>query len=334
MDNVVNELLRSTEPSIRFKVRIQLLSEDPHSSKMLRLQKEIGSSARVRSLLSERGRDGTIRRHPYSKWDGAHWVLTALADLGYPPGDKSLLPLSNQIYGWLLSKEHVEYTKARPYRHRPATAPVEAIEQRPRIHASMEGNAVWSMLTLGISDGRTEMLVDRLLRTQWPDGGWNCDGDPEAINSSFMESLIPLRAFALHAKVTGSRPSRQAAERAAEVFLKRRLYRRVRGGSIIRGEFTKLHYPCYWHYDVLFGLKVMAESGHIKDARCEEALDLLESKRLPNGGFPAEAKFYRVTRSRGGRSLVGWGSVSQKLMNEFVTVDALWVLREAGRLAL
>ena len=83
--------------------------------------------------------------------------------------------------------------------------------------------------------------------------------------------------------------------------------------------------------DVLHGLKIIAEAGFIKDARCEDALDLLETKQLKNGGFPAESKYYRVSKNRGGRSLVDWGPVSPKTMNEFVTIDALSVLKEAGR---
>ena len=66
---------------------------------------------------------------------------------------------------------------------------------------------------------------------------------------------------------------------------------------------VRLHYPCYWHYDLLAGLKVMAEAGFIGDPRCREALDLLESKRLPGGGFPAEAR-YDHSRSSGSRSRV------------------------------
>jgi hypothetical protein len=82
----------------------------------------------------------------------------------------------------------------------------------------------------------------------------------------------------------------------------------------------------------LFSLKVLAEAGFIGDSRCQPALDLLESKCLPDGGFPAEAKYYRLTdRPISGRSRVDWGGVSDRRMNEFVTVDALYVLKAAGR---
>ena len=42
--------------------------------------------------MSERDQAGRIPVHPYSaKWYGAHWVLVALAELGYPTGDLSLV---------------------------------------------------------------------------------------------------------------------------------------------------------------------------------------------------------------------------------------------------
>jgi hypothetical protein len=76
----------------------------------------------------------------------------------------------------------------------------------------------------------------------------------------------------------------------------------------------------------------MVEAGFIGDERCQDALDLLESKRLPDGGFPTEKKYYRVTEKRtNGRCLIDWGGTSQRRMNEWVTVDALSVLKAAGR---
>lgn len=198
--------------------------------------------------------------------------------------------------------------------------------------ASQEALAIYSLLTLGLADERVDELASRLLRWQWPDGGWNCDKHPEAIHSSFMETLIPLRGLSLYARTTGSAPVQAAVERAAEVFLKRRLFRRVADGTVIRHAFVELHYPCYWHYDILFGLKVMAEAGFIHDPRCADVLDLLQSKRLPDGGFPAEGRYYRTTGALStGRSLVDWGGVNKRTINEWVTVDAQRVLHAAER---
>lgn len=318
MDMIVRTLLDSHEPSVRFKVMVNVLGHDPDAAECRQLRQEIKTSPRVRALLSGREPAGDMPPGPYRKWTGAHWVLADLADIGYPPRDETLIPLREEIYTWLLGERHQKK--------------IQTINGRVRRCASQEGNALYYLLALGLADERTDELAERLVRWQWPDGGWNCDRNPAARNSSFMESLIPLRGLALHGRVTGSRQSLATAERAAEIFLKRRLFRRQADGSVIDEDFTRLHYPCYWHYDILFALKVMAEAGFIHDERCREALDLLEAKRLPDGGFPAEKKFYRVTQKRvSGRSLVNWGGTSKRRMNEFVTADALYVLRAAGR---
>ena len=147
-----------------------------------------------------------------------------------------------------------------------------------------------------------------------------------------MESLIPLRGLSLHARLTCATSSRRAVERAAGIFLARRLHRKRSDGRLMKGEFAKLHYPSYWKYDILFGLKVMAEAGFISDPRCDEALELLEAKRLPDGGFPAERKLFKAAAERRhGISLVDWGGIGRSRSNPFVTADALSVLEASGR---
>lgn len=319
MTGLIDRLIDADEPSVRFKILANVLGKELESAQIKKLQREIKVSPRVRLLLSERDENGEIPYHPYAKWYGAHWVLADLADIGYPSGDESLLPLREQVYKWLLSRRHEKSIKT--------------IEGRVRRCASQEANAVYYLHTLGLADARTDELAGRLMKWQWPDGGWNCDKNPEASNSSFMESLIPLRAISLHAKRSGSKKAEDTARRTAEIFLKRNMYKRQRDGSVISDSFIALHYPCYWHYDILFGLKVMAEAGFINDKRCNDALELLESKRLPDGSFPAEKKYYRVAEKRtSGRSLVDWGGTSKKRMNEFITADALYVLKRSGRL--
>ncbi|MHB1001702.1 MAG: hypothetical protein ACYC27_20885 [Armatimonadota bacterium] len=208
------------------------------------------------------------------------------------------------------------------------------IDGRARRCASQEGNTLYSLLSLGLAIKKADQLAENLMRWQWPDGGWNCDRKPEAANSSFWETLIPMRGLSLYARLTGNQDARKAVERASEVFLKRHLYRRERDGGIMNNEFVILHYPCYWHYDILTGLKVMAEAGFISDLRCHDALDLLESKRLPDGGWAAEARYYRGSKNlSSSRDLVSWGPTGKKHMNEWVTADALYMLNAAGRLS-
>lgn len=92
------------------------------------------------------------------------------------------------------------------------------------------------------------------------------------------------------------------------------------------------HYPLYGHYDILFGLRVMAETGHLGDPRCDPALDLLEQKRLPDGSWPAESRYYSVSENlKLNADYVDWDGTSKKKMNPWVTADALSVLVSAGR---
>lgn len=312
---VIDKLRQSDEPSVRYKV-LRALGQAADSPTLRQVQEEIRTSPRTQKLLSERDEKGEIPWHPYTKWCGAHWVLADLADNGYPAGDETLVPLRGQVYGWLFGPDHQKS--------------IRLINGRIRRCASQEGNALFATLKLGLADERTDELASRLVQWQWPDGGWNCDKHPHASHSSFMESLIPLRGLALHARLTGNPHSREAAQRATEIFLKRHLYQRQQDGSVMREEFIRLHYPCYWHYDILFALKVLAEAGFMGDSRCRQALELLANKQLADGGFPAEKSYYQATdRPVSNRSLVNWGGVSQRKLNEFVTADALIVLSEA-----
>lgn len=332
---VIAGLVSSDEPSIRWKLRAHVLGEDRDSVPMRALQAEIRESPRVRRLLERHVGPGAVKAPQiYAKWQGAHWVLHALADLGYPSGDPALEPLRDRVVdAWLqpmFFRDIEVATKADAYKQQG----VPVIDGRHRRCGSQQGNALLAVVRLGLMDDRAQRLAERLLHWQWPDGGWNCDKEPTADTSSFMETLPPMRALAAYAAASADADAGLAAERATEVFLERRLFKRRSDGRVIRAEFTKLHYPLYWHYDILGGLKALAELGRIGDPRCADALDLLGSKRLPDGGWPAEARYYtQASTVTLGNDDVGWGGTSTRKMNPWVTVDALAVLRASGRLA-
>jgi hypothetical protein len=218
----------------------------------------------------------------------------------------------------------------------PSTAVLADQPERPRRCASMEGNTIWAQLVLGIVDEqRVPLLVERLLAMQWPDGGWNCDKRPSARTSSVQETLLPLRGLAAWSRARADERAGRAAKRAAELLLARRLLWRRRDGAVIApdwgGPVDKIHYPIRF-YDLLGALVVMAEMGLVRDRRCADALDLLERKRLADGMFPVEwtnVKTVNQIESRG--TFADWSPLSKRKGHPLVTVDALWVLRVAGR---
>ena len=314
---LVERLKNSEDPSVRYIFLRDCCDCDP--AELESLKSQIMQSPRVRKMLDVRKPDGGLPWHAYAKWRGAFWTFLLLADLGYPEGDAGLAPLKEQILDWLLDDARLQR--------------VPRINGRWRRCALQESGAVYSILKLGLADPRLERLVELLLQWQWPDGGWNCDKKPAASHSSFFESLIPLRGMNAYALATGDPRAQAAVERVSEMFLSRRLFKRLTNGETILQAFGQFAYPPYWHYDILTALTAMHEIGRLDDPRCSDALDFLESRRLPDGGFAADVKYYRVTqRETSGVSPVDWGPVSKTKMNEYVTVRALGVLNHAGRI--
>ena len=333
---VLDRLLESDEPSIRWKARVNVRGEARDSAEIQDIEADIATSPRCRALTQNLDRAGAIGVQVYAKWQGAQWVLMTLADIGYPSGVDRLRDAANEVVStWLEQRYYNEFeakTKGDVYAKSHQGIPV--MEGRYRTCASQQGNALYSVLKLGLEDERVHSLVERLLFWQWPDGGWNCDKAPGADTSTFIHTLWVMRGLALYAERTGDRSARTAVERVAEVFLSRRLYKRASTGGVMRETFTKLHYPLYWHYDVLGALKVFAEVGMTSDPRLVDAIDLLQSKQLHDGGWPSEERYYKKVSDdiALGNDYVGWGGVSSKQMNEWVTVDALFVLARFGRI--
>ena len=312
--NYHNSLITNSDPALKFFALRKLSTEDGSNEALTAAASELTTSPIVNALTQVHA-----DIHPYHKWCGAHWSLVSLAELGFPFAHPSLPILKEQVYTWLLSAKHLSH--------------IHSIDGRTRRCASQEGNAIFSSVRLNMVDERTEMLVGKLLAWQWPDGGWNCDRKPAAQHSSFWESCVPLRALTWYNKLHPSQAVSDAIQRAAEIFLKRHLFRRQADGSVMQLEFTQLHYPVFWYYDILTGLERVGEAGLLGDPRCAEALDLLETKQLPDGGFPAEGRFYRLTKPEiSGFSKYDWGGVSKRKANPWVSVHALSVLKQAGRL--
>jgi hypothetical protein len=241
-----------------------------------------------------------------------------LVELAIPEQHPRALAAADHVLSWLWSSEHL--------------GRIETIAGLVRQHASQEGNALAVCCRLGLArDRRVQALVESLLRAQWPDGGWNCDPNPRARHSSFHESLHPLWGLAEYARVTGDAEAIAAADRASELFLGHRLFRSHTTGAIADEEWLKLHYPAYWHYDVLQALLFLSRRGRATDPRATEALDLIEAKRGPGGTWaPQGRRYWRLPgASGGGVEVVNWGRWGP---NEMLTLNALRVLRAAGRL--
>ncbi len=199
--------------------------------------------------------------------------------------------------------------------------------------ASQQGNALWSVLRLGIADDHTDVLAKRLLHWQWPDGGWNCDRRPAANHSSFNESLAPMSGLHEFAVATGDEAAAEAATRTAELLLEHRVFRSHRTGEPIHPTVMELNWPAYWHYDFLQALLILTRMGLARDPRTDDAVAVLKERRLPNGRWRAARHWWSWPARKGGRAaeVVDW--TKGEAADRMATLNALRVLtaREESR---
>lgn len=317
-DPAVRWLLASKDPSIRYLTLTEVLDEPPDAPEARAARDRIPEGPRVRALLAGQRDDGGFGVHPYKKWTGAHWRLVSLVELAIPAEDARARAAADHVLRWLDGDAH---------RRR-----VSRIGGLIRAHASQEGNALAACSRLGlVDDPRVKGLAASLREWQWPDGGWNCDTGRHARHSSFYESLPALWGLVEYHRATGDRPTRDVVARGAEFFLRHRLFRSERTGDVIDETWIKLHYPLYWHYDVLQALRILALAGKGNDPRAEEALDVIEARRRPDGRWRSQGTYWRPPGSKGSNvEAVDWGRGGP---NEMITLNALRVLKAAGRLA-
>jgi hypothetical protein len=179
-------------------------------------------------------------------------------------------------------------------------------------------------------DPRAQLLAESLIEWQWPDGGWNCDVDASGRRSSFHESLAPTWGLHEYAVATGDAAAAASARRTAELFLDHRLFRALDTGEVIHPSWLALHYPPYWHFDILQALLVLSRMGFATDPRSEDAFKVLERRRLPDGRWrPGGYWWFAPGTSSGRTDVIDWG---RSAPNEMITLNALRVLGSAGRL--
>lgn len=179
----------------------------------------------------------------------------------------------------------------------------------------------------GATQQQLVSMVDFAVSQQMPDGGFNCRSNRVGAHprSSSMHTTVSMLEAATeylrqgHTHRADQVRSTQAG--CAEFLLAHRLFRRISNGAVIKPEFTLLHDPARWHFDILRGLDALADAGFTDDPRAAEALDLLISKRRPDGRWAADRGYVghtHLTLPRAGQP------------NPFITETALRVLSAFG----
>jgi hypothetical protein len=209
-------------------------------------------------------RQGTL----FPEWTSTAWSLMLLRAFGLDPAGAATRQAIRRV------REHVAWEH----------------EGEPFFAGAVEPCINGKVVALGAYFGeRVHGIVDRLLREQMTDGGWNCEQENGSTRGSFHSTIDVLDGLLEYERATGGSPAVNAARRRGEEYLlKRRMLRRLSTGDVIDAAFTQFSYPTYWHYDVLRGLDYMRAAGAAQDERMAEAIDLVESKRDAEGRWPVE----------------------------------------------
>src|SRR5438270_1021497 len=217
-------------------------------------------------------RQGTL----FPEWTSTTWSLSLLRAFGLDPAS------AGARHSIRLVREHVRWEHD--------GEPFFAGETEPCIN----GRAV----AIGAYFGEdVQGIVNRLLVEQMSDGGWNCEQENGSTRGSFHTTIDVLDGLLEYERTTKAPADVRAARlRGEEYLLARRMLRRLSTGEVINHDrktdrpatWTQFSYPTYWHYDVLRGLDHLRASGAVPDERVAEAIDLVESKRDPDGRWPLE----------------------------------------------
>ena len=274
--------LLDSDPSIRWQVLRDLVGAPPHevAAERARIGVE-GIGARLLGLQAADGRWGGAAWN--RGWNSTMHVLSLLRDMGLDPASAEARRAVDRV------RDRVTWQGSGPPEC--DTNPFFAGEIEPCINAQVAAIGAYFGQDVGA-------LIDRLLREQLPDGGWNCEAPARSTRSSFNTTICVLEALLEHERSSGSRSHVTAARRRGqEYLLDRRLFRRLSTGDVIERDrkggasWTRFAFPTWWHYDVLRALDYLRNAGVAPDERIAESIDLVASKRDAAGRWALDTVY-------------------------------------------
>lgn len=286
----VLEWLLDSDPSIRWQVLRDLT--DASAEQVAAERARVATEGWGAKLLALQESDGSWAGAAWNQgWNSTMHVLTLLREMGLDPAsDEARRALA-------LVRDHVRWRgwdwdgtwRGWDFEGNPFFAG----EVEPCINGQVAASGIYFR-----QDAQSERIIDRLLSEQLPDGGWNCEAANGSRRSSFNTTICVLEALLAYELANGRNMEViDARLRGQEYLLERRLFHRKSTGEVIEhdreGEtvFTRFAFPTWWHYDILRGLEYLRRAGVTPDERVAEAIDLVESKRNPDGRWLLEVRY-------------------------------------------
>jgi hypothetical protein len=160
----------------------------------------------------------------------------------------------------------------------------EEFGKKPFFEGEVEPCINGGTLALGAYFGRpAQKLAQRLIGEQLDDGGWNCEA-PKSVRSSFHTTICVLEGLLEYQRAVGSTVELEAARRRGEEYLlERGLFRRRSSGEVANTAFLNFAFPPRYHYDVLRALDYLRDAGVRPDARIDDAVQVVATRRQADG---------------------------------------------------
>ncbi|MBI2185286.1 MAG: hypothetical protein HYU39_10070 [Thaumarchaeota archaeon] len=264
--NIIDWLLPEDQPSVRYFTLKDLLDHPDDDPEVRATHESIAEKGWAAELLGAQNPMGfwESRKSLYSpKYTASNWRLIVLADLGLTNQN----PQVRQTCELFLE----EYSRS------------DGGFGRQTSHFCITGNLARTLVRCGYEDDpRVKSAFKWLADVQKKDGGWHCFDSKKGT----LDCWEALSAFTALNKTRWTRQIKRSAERGAEFYLERSLYKE---GTHRYEPWFRFHYPVHYYYDLLVGLDILTALDYGADSRLEPALNILKEKRRLDGTWILDA---------------------------------------------
>lgn len=299
IDDVVAWLLEGDAP-IRYQTWRDLLGEDRPDLATL-----IATEGDAALLLAARHQDGHWGRGFYQpKWTSSHYTLLELRNLELPHEH----PAARETVQLIL-------------RETGSDGGVNPSASIAHSDACVNGMFLDYASWFGATYADLAGVLDFLLDQRMPDGGYNCRRNRSGARIASVHTTVSvIEGFTSYLAAGDTRRADDVANArnaAVECLLARELFRRRGSLEPIDIEFTRLHHPARWHFDVLRALDALRAAKVSYDDRMAPALDVVRHRQRSDGRWAAN-------RGYAGQTQIRYPAAGQP--NRWVTLRALRVL--------
>jgi hypothetical protein len=213
-----------------------------------------------------------------TKWISSHYTLLDLKNLGIIP---DLPTIRNTIEIILKTRKSID-------------GGINPAKTTPQSDVCVNGMFLNYAAYFRTDEEKLKSVVDFILSEQMADGGFNCWSNYSGARHSSLHTTLSIvegiHEYTRNGYSYRLQELKKAESDSREFMLEHRLFKSHRTGQTINKQFLMLSWPSRWKYDILKALEYLASAGVSFDPRMADGLNVLISKRRPEGAWPLQAR--------------------------------------------